>query len=107
VGDKLKTLLAEYGQIALIIYLVIFAGTIVSFWAAINAGIEVEGAAAQGGTWFAAWAATKVTQPIRIGATLVLTPFVGKVFGIKPQDLGAAQGATEPTAEAAAPETAE
>ena len=83
VRERLEKLITDYGGIALAIYLVIFGGTLVSFWLAINAGFEVDGAAAQGGTWLAAWAATKLTQPFRIGATLLLTPVVGAVVGRK------------------------
>ena len=84
VRERLETLITEYGSVALVIYLVIFGGTIVAVWAAINAGFEVEGAAAEGGTWLAAWAATKLTQPARIAATLVLTPIVARFVGRKP-----------------------
>ena len=95
VGERLKQLIADYGGIAFAIYMVIFVGTIVSFWAAINAGVEVDGAAAGAGTWAAAWVATKLPQPLRIGVTLVLTPVVAKVFGVKGKSSAEAEDAGE------------
>lgn len=96
VGDRLKQLIADYGGIAFAIYMVIFVGTLVSFWATINAGVEVDGAAAGAGTWAAAWVATKLTQPVRIGVTLVLTPIVAKLFGVKGKSVVEAKGESAP-----------
>src|SRR5687767_12986478 len=73
---RLESLLAEYGTTALVIYLVIFALTLAGFFVAIRFGWRTTSAGGQAGTLAAAWVATKLTQPIRIGATLVLTPFV-------------------------------
>lgn len=74
--ERLKTLMIEYGQWALVIYLAIFAVVLVGFVLAIRMGFEVEGAGATAGTWAAAYVATKVVQPLRIMATLALTPLV-------------------------------
>lgn len=73
---RIQALVAEYGSVALVTYLVIFAAVLVGFTAAIGAGFEVEGAAAGTGTLAAAWLATKLTQPLRIAGTVVLTPVV-------------------------------
>lgn len=75
----LKSLLAEYGGTALGIYLAIFAVALVGFWFAIRLGWRPESAAGQAGTWAAAYVATKITQPLRIVATLVLTPIAAKI----------------------------
>jgi hypothetical protein len=32
------------------------------------------------GTFAAAYIATKLTQPLRIGATLVITPFIARLY---------------------------
>jgi hypothetical protein len=57
-----------------------------------------EGAGAEAGIWFSAWVATKVLQPVRIVATLGLTPVAAKVLHrFRPP-------AAEPDAEKAAPE---
>lgn len=77
---KFRDLVLEYGVIAIVVHYVIFALVIVGFWAAIRAGWEPMTAAASVGTWTAAYVATKVTQPLRIVATLALTPFVAKIY---------------------------
>ena len=69
--------MAEYGRIALAVYLTTFVVTMAGFSIAITQGFEVEGATSTAGTLGAAWVATKLTQPIRIGVTLALTPVIG------------------------------
>jgi hypothetical protein len=77
--ERWKQLLVEYGKIALIVYLVIFALVFAGFAVAIGAGYQPEGAAGSAGLLGAAWVATKLTQPLRILATLALTPIVGRL----------------------------
>jgi hypothetical protein len=76
--ERLQKLLVEYGSLGLWVYFVIFALVLVSFATLIKLGVDVDGAGAAGtaGTWGAAWVATKLTQPLRIVATLVVTPVV-------------------------------
>jgi hypothetical protein len=97
VKQRLKDLLAEYGKIALVVYLAIFVLTLSGFAIAIGAGFDVDSAAGSTGVIGAAWVATKLTQPLRIGATLVATPVVAgtwhRLRGRKPV----------PAVEAAAP----
>ena len=76
----MKDLLGQYGTVAVVVYLSIFAGVLVAFWFAIRLGWRPETAAGSVGTLTAAYVATKVTQPIRIAATLVLTPLVAKIY---------------------------
>lgn len=78
--EKFKTLMAEYGRVALGTYLGIFVLTLVGFAVAIQTGVEVQSAGAGAGVLGAAYLATKVTQPIRIGGTLLLTPIVARVL---------------------------
>jgi hypothetical protein len=78
--ERLKKLLAEYGQLALYVYFAIFALVICGFALAIQMGIAVESAAGKAGIWGAAWLATKVTQPLRILATIALTPLVAQLL---------------------------
>lgn len=75
-----EKLIEEYGTAAIATYFTIFFGTLFSFWLAIESGIEVRGAAGSAGTIGGAYLATKLTQPVRIGATLVLTPAVVGVW---------------------------
>jgi hypothetical protein len=77
--DRLRQLLVEYGSLALWVYFGIFAVVLVGFAVAILSGAKVESAAGTAGTWGAAYLATKLTQPLRILATLVLTPLVVRV----------------------------
>lgn len=75
-GERLKALFAEYGPLAIAIYLVIFVVVLAGFAVAIRFGVQVEGTAGAAGTLGAAWLATKLTQPLRIAAALALTPIV-------------------------------
>lgn len=79
-GAKLQQLLAEYGPVAVAIYLTLFFGVLIGIYLAINAGWAPEGVAGNASAWTAAYLATKLTQPLRIAATLVLTPLVGKLW---------------------------
>ncbi len=76
----MSTLMVEYGQLALVVYLAIFALVLFGFVLAIQMGIKVQGAGATAGMWAAAYVATKLTQPLRIMATLALTPLVMRLL---------------------------
>ena len=78
--DKLQNLMAEYGRIAVIVYISTFVITMSGFSLAIMQGFEVDGASSTAGTLGAAWLATKLTQPIRIAVTLALTPVIGAIL---------------------------
>jgi hypothetical protein len=78
VRKTFKNILAEYGTTALVVYLVIFTLVLFGFWVGIRLGWQPESAAGNVGAFTAAYIATKVTQPLRIGATLLLTPLVAK-----------------------------
>ncbi len=73
---RFERLVVEYGAAALIFHYAVFFVTLLGFWIAISRGFEPEGWVAGTGTLGGAYLATKLTQPIRIGATLVLTPLV-------------------------------
>jgi phosphate/sulfate permease len=78
--QRLKTMFETYGTLAIVVYLVIYALTWAGFAAAGFIGVgHSETATGTAGIIGAAWVAAKLTQPIRIGATLVLTPVVAKV----------------------------
>jgi hypothetical protein len=78
--QRLKTLLAEYGRLALYTYLVLFVLVLLGFAGAIHLGVRADSTAGKAGLLGAAWLATKVTQPLRILATVALTPLVAKVL---------------------------
>jgi hypothetical protein len=78
--ERLKSLLAEYGRVALYTYLGLFAVVFAGFAVAIAAGVQVESAQGGAGVLGMAYLATKVTQPIRIAATIALTPLVASAI---------------------------
>jgi hypothetical protein len=75
-----KQILAEYGTTALVVYLVIFTLVLLGVWLGIRLGWRPESTAGNVGTFTLAYLVTKATQPLRIGATLVLTPFVARIW---------------------------
>lgn len=101
---RLERLAAEYGSVAIAVYFSLFAVVLGGFAAAIALGVEVEGAAGKASVLGAAWVATKLTQPLRIGATLLLTPLVGglrnrwRARGGAPVEAPADEGARGPSA---------
>ncbi|HEX7507589.1 MAG TPA: hypothetical protein VF550_12500 [Polyangia bacterium] len=101
--QRLKNLLAEYGRLALYTYLVLFVVVLVGFAGAIHLGVHTESTAGKAGLWGAAWLATKVTQPLRILATVALTPLVAQVLKRKKQPApvdGTVEGAKKTIPEA-------
>ncbi|MEJ7732243.1 MAG: hypothetical protein WKG00_23930 [Polyangiaceae bacterium] len=97
-SERLKALFAEYGQLAIVIYLVIFVVVLAGFALAIRFGVQVDGTAGAAGTLGAAWLATKLTQPLRIAAALALTPVVA---ALRHRLRGTTPAAPAPTADAA------
>ncbi len=76
---RFKALLLEYGPVAFALYWLSFGLSMVGFWAAIRAGFKPEGVGAQAGTWGAAYVATQLIKPLRLGAVFVLTPLVARI----------------------------
>lgn len=76
----LKQILTQYGAIAVAIYLAIFGLVLGASWFAIRLGWTPTGVTGNAGVFTAAYLFTKVTQPLRIGATVVLTPIAGRVW---------------------------
>lgn len=99
--QRLKALLAEYGRLAIYIYLVIFVVVLLGFAGAIHLGVQTQSTAGKAGLWGAAWLATKVTQPLRILATVALTPLVAQVLKLRKKP-AAVDAAADEAANAAA-----
>jgi len=70
--------MTEYGVIALVLYLVIFALVLLGVYSAIRAGWSPKGFAGETGTWVVAYLITKATTPFRLAATIALAPLVAK-----------------------------
>ncbi|HVD61990.1 MAG TPA: hypothetical protein VNC11_14055 [Gemmatimonadaceae bacterium] len=75
-----QNLLAEYGAVAVVVYFTIFFLVLFGFWGAITFGWKPSSAAGSVGVWTAAYIATKLTQPLRILATIAVTPLVAKIY---------------------------
>ncbi len=73
-----KSIMADYGPIALGVYLTIFVIVLTAAWLGIRLGWRPESAVGSVGSFTAAYLITKLTQPLRIGATLLLTPIVAR-----------------------------
>ena len=104
--QRLKTLFAEYGRIALWTYLALFVLVFGAFALAISLGFEIESAQGSAGLLGASYLATKVTQPLRIGATLLVTPLLARLLRRRltgssepAQSLGSPSEPGRPTAE--------
>lgn len=67
-------------MIAVVVYLAIFFAVFIGSWFGIRLGWAPSGIAGNAGAWTAAYLFTKLTQPLRIAATVVLTTFVGKLW---------------------------
>ena len=77
---RFKDILVEYGIVALVVHYVIFAAVLVGAYVAMRSGWQPTGRVASVGTWAAAYVVTKITQPVRIAVTLVVTPFVARLY---------------------------
>jgi hypothetical protein len=80
VRNTIQNIFVEYGAVAVVVYFAIFFLVIFGFWAAIRFGWQPSSAAGSVGIWTAAYIATKLTQPLRIIATLAVTPLVAKMY---------------------------
>ena len=76
----IQNMFVEYGAVAVVVYFVIFFLVIFAFWAAIRFGWQPSSVAGTMGVWTAAYIATKLTQPLRIIATLAITPLAAKMY---------------------------
>lgn len=101
---RLTDLITNFGWIAAVVWFSIFALTWSGFALALSNGLEAEAAAAMmdgvyellgkvginispsgaaetTGVWALAYGLTQLTKPLRIIATIVLTPLVARVLG--------------------------
>jgi hypothetical protein len=78
--QRLKDFFKAYGAIAIVTYLVIFATVFGGFALVIATGLSPSNTQGTLALVGASWLATKLTQPLRIGATIVLTPLIAKLL---------------------------
>ena len=76
-SERLKALVAEWGPLLAVVWFALFAIVLVGFAAAIQLGFETESTAGTLGTWGAAYVATQLTKPLRLAATVLITPALG------------------------------
>lgn len=92
-----EALVARYGKVAIITYFSIFFSVLFGFWLAIlsgadlaaglsSLGLDTRSASSRSGTFVVAYGFTKLTQPIRIAATVILTPLIARLVGRTPQE---------------------
>ncbi len=77
--ERLSALMESYGRIAVYTYLALSLATIAGFSIAIGMGVTPSTATGTLGVIGAGWVAAKATMPLRILATLGLTPVVAAV----------------------------
>ncbi|RME28435.1 MAG: DUF1279 domain-containing protein [Deltaproteobacteria bacterium] len=104
--ERYDDLVARYGKVAIVTYFSLFFGALFGFWAAVSAGLDLASglerlgldasqAASGSGSMVVAYALTKLTQPLRIGLTLVATPVIARLIGREPSPVGAGESAPE------------
>ena len=84
--NKIKKLIEEYGRLALILHIILFLLVFMIMFCVVEFGFrdlilaqlhDVFGEEyAQAGTWVVVYAATKITQPIRIVLMIFLLPIL-------------------------------
>ena len=77
---RLKAVIAEYGAIALVIYLAAALGVVVAFGTAFLLGFTPNTVSEGAGIWLGIYVSLKLTQPVRIGVTITLTPIVARTW---------------------------
>ena len=87
-NSKIQNLFSKYGRIGLSVYFIIFFITLLGFWALLTAGFVIRSWSffselGDIGAIGLAYAATKITQPICIALTLLITPLIDKIMSTK------------------------
>jgi predicted MFS family arabinose efflux permease len=78
--ERLSAHFAEYGKFALYTYLTLSLLAIAGFSIAIGIGVAPSSATGVIGSIGAGWLAAKATMPLRILATLALTPLIAMLW---------------------------
>jgi hypothetical protein len=78
--QRLKKLMEQYGKVAFYTYLALSLSAIIGFSIAIGFGMEADSTGGVLGAIGAGWVAAKATMPLRILATLGLTPLIANLL---------------------------
>src|SRR5689334_9153109 len=95
---RIKTLMTEYGTVAIGVWFAIFfisMAAFMMFGQALASTVKVDTTTSAVGTFGAAYLATKAIQPLRAIATIALTPLVAKLLGQKKKDAPPAPAAPQ------------
>lgn len=84
---RLRQLLAEYASLAIYTYMALFVLVMAGFALAFATGLKVDGSVGKLGVLGAAWVATKLTQPVRIMASVALVPILARWFKFKKREV--------------------
>jgi len=85
--ERLSGLMATYGKLAVYTYLALSLLTIAGFTLAFALGFAPTSSTGAFGVLAAGWVASKATIPLRILATLGLTPLVARLLGRRKPDV--------------------
>jgi hypothetical protein len=100
--ERLKAHFADYGKIAIYTYLALSLTAIIGFSIAIGVGVGPTSASGVFGVIGAGWLAAKATMPLRILATLGITPLIAALLNrrkktvIAPEEADVAAPEEEP-----------
>lgn len=97
--ERFQKLIAEYGPVAIGIHFSLFFASLFGFWLAIGMGVEVGGDSSIAPGWLtssgsarlvAAYVASQLIKPIRLGLVVILTPAVARLLRRAPDPVEAA-----------------
>ncbi len=83
-----KEYLERYGTVAIVVYFTLFGLVLGGAYFAWRFGFRPEGVGSNLAGFGAAYAFTKLTQPIRLLVTVGLTPLVARLVGRRPRPAG-------------------
>jgi hypothetical protein len=80
IKERLKALVAEYGMLAIVVFIAISLLVFAGMYAAVSAGWRPESAAGTAGTLLTAYVAYRTTLLLRIAAAALVTPVVARAM---------------------------
>ena len=90
--NTLRRVLLTYGMTGLIIYLALHMIVLFAFAAAIYLGWRPSTITGHAGTWAAAYVLTKLTIPLRLALTAIMTPMVARRYELRDWGKGIGSG---------------
>jgi hypothetical protein len=78
--ERLRGLFNRYGAVAVVVFVALSVAVLGSVWTAMQLGWRPDSAAGRAGTFGAAYVVYRLTLPLRIAGTMVLTPLVARLI---------------------------